>query len=46
MTKLDMPHSPVCELKTFDHPCPVENPREDLASWVEEEDDEATEDEG
>jgi hypothetical protein len=46
MTKLDMPHFPVRELKTFDPPSPVENPWEDLASWFEEEDDEAIEDEG
>jgi hypothetical protein len=46
MTKLDMPHSPVRELNTFDPPSPVDNPWENLASWVEEEDGEATEDEG
>jgi hypothetical protein len=46
MTKLDMPHSPIRELKTFDPPSPVENSWENLASWVEEEDGEATEDEG
>jgi hypothetical protein len=46
MTNLDMPHSPVRELKTIDLPSPVDNPWENLASWVEEEDGEATEDEG
>jgi hypothetical protein len=46
MTKLDMPHSPVREIKTFDPPSLVDNPWENLASWVEEEDGEATKTKG
>jgi hypothetical protein len=42
MTKLDT----VRELKTFDPPSPFDNPWDNLASWVEEEDDEATKIEG
>jgi hypothetical protein len=31
---LNLPHSPVHEMRTFDPPSPVPNPWEDLGSWV------------
>jgi hypothetical protein len=31
---LNLPHSPVHEMQTFDPPSPVPNPWEDLGSWV------------
>jgi hypothetical protein len=51
---LNLPHSPMHEMRTFDPPSPVPNPWEDLGSWVsvdeEEEEDygggERDEDEG
>jgi hypothetical protein len=32
--RLNLPHSPVHEMITFDPPSPVPNPWEDLGSWV------------
>jgi hypothetical protein len=43
--RLNIPHSPVHEMRTFDPPSPVPNPSEDLGSWVPV-DDEAEEDYG
>ena len=42
--KLEMPHSPVRPLRTFDPPSPIANPWENLGDWVS--DDEIEEDEG
>jgi hypothetical protein len=33
-TRLNLPHSTVHEMRTFDPPSPVPNPWEDLGSWV------------
>jgi hypothetical protein len=38
--RLNLPHSPVHEIRTFDPPSPVPNPWEDLGSWVSVDDDE------
>jgi hypothetical protein len=32
--RLNLPHSPIHEMRTFDPPSPVPNPWEDLGSWV------------
>jgi hypothetical protein len=37
---LNLPHSPVHEMRTFDPPSPVPNPWEDLGSWVPVDDEE------
>jgi hypothetical protein len=43
--RLNLPHSPVHEMRTFDPPSPVPNPWDDLGSWVPV-DDEKEEDYG
>jgi hypothetical protein len=44
--RLNLPHSPMHEMRTFDPPSPVPNPWEDLGSWVSVDDDEEEEDHG
>jgi hypothetical protein len=47
VAQLNLPHSPVHEMRTFDPPSPVPNPWEDLGSWVPvDDDDEEEEDYG
>jgi hypothetical protein len=42
--RLNLPHSPVHEMRTFDPPSPVPNPWEDLGSWVPVDDDDDDDD--
>jgi hypothetical protein len=44
--QLNLPHSPVHEMRIFDPPSPIPNPWEDLGSWVPVDDDEEGEDYG